>query len=58
VSSTQVISTAIFGVGSAERLTRVRWQVAGDMITAWVLTLPMTGALAGLIVWLLKGSGL
>ena len=55
VSSTQVISTAIFGVGSAERLSRVRWQVAGELITAWVLTIPMTALLAGLGWWLTRG---
>lgn len=55
VSSTQVVSTAIFGVGSAERPTKVRWQVAGEMISAWVLTIPATAALAGLTYALLKG---
>lgn len=55
VSSTQVISTAIFGVGSAERLSRVRWQVAGEMILAWVVTIPMTALVAGAGVWLSRG---
>lgn len=56
VSSTQVISTAVFGVGSAERLSRVR-QIARQMLTAWALTLPVTAGLAGLSIWLWKGSG-
>jgi PiT family inorganic phosphate transporter len=55
VSSTQVISTAIFGVGSAQRVSQVRWQVAGEMITAWLLTIPATAALGGLMFGLLKG---
>lgn len=58
VSSTQVISTVVFGVGTAERLSKVRWQIAQNMVTAWVLTLPVTAALAGLGFWLWKGSGL
>jgi len=58
VSSTQVISTAVFGVGSAERLSKVRWQIAQEMLTAWALTLPVTAVLAGLSIWLWKGSGL
>lgn len=57
VSSTQVISTAVFGVGSAERLSKVRWQIAREMLTAWALTLPLTAILAGLGIWLWKGIG-
>lgn len=40
VSTTHTISACIFGVGSSKRLSAVRWGVAGQMITAWVLTLP------------------
>jgi inorganic phosphate transporter, PiT family len=58
VSSTQVISTAVFGVGTAERLSKVRWQIAREMLTAWALTLPVTAGLAGLWLWMWKGSGL
>jgi PiT family inorganic phosphate transporter len=56
VSNTQVISTAIVGVGSAERMSKIRWQVAANMVTAWVLTIPVTAGLAGGVFWLLKGS--
>jgi PiT family inorganic phosphate transporter len=49
VSTTQVVSSAIMGVGSAERLSKVRWGVAGDIFTAWVLTLPLTALLAALL---------
>lgn len=52
VSSTQLIGTAIVGVGSAERLSKVRWQVAATMVTAWLMTIPVTAILAGLGVWL------
>jgi PiT family inorganic phosphate transporter len=49
VSTTQVVSSAIMGVGSAERLSKVRWGVAGNIATAWFLTIPATAAVAALI---------
>lgn len=48
VSATQVISSSILGVGSAERLSKVRWGVAGHILTAWLLTIPISGLLAAL----------
>jgi len=48
VSTTQVVSSTILGVGSAERLSKVRWGVAGNILTAWVLTIPASGILAAL----------
>jgi len=41
VSTTHVITTSIMGVGATRRLTAVRWGIAGKIILAWVLTLPM-----------------
>lgn len=58
VSSTQVVSTSVFGVGAAERPSKVRWQVAREMLSAWALTIPVTATLAGGLLWLWKGSGL
>ncbi len=49
VSTTQVVSSAIMGVGSAERPNKVRWDVARQIVTAWVLTIPVTAAVAALI---------
>jgi PiT family inorganic phosphate transporter len=46
VSTTHVISGAIFGVGSVKRLSAVRWQVARTMVIAWVLTIPATAVVA------------
>ena len=46
VSTTQVVSTAIMGVGAAERLSKVRWGVAGEIVSAWLLTIPATALLA------------
>ena len=48
VSTTQVISGAIMGVGSSQGLRHVRWGVARRILIAWVLTLPAAGILAAL----------
>lgn len=53
VSTTQVVSSAIIGVGSAERLGKVRWSVAGDIVTAWIVTIPVTALIAAGIYLLL-----
>ena len=53
VSTTQVVSSAIIGVGSAERLGKVRWSVAGDIVIAWIITIPVTALLAAGIYLLL-----
>jgi len=46
VSASQVVSSAIIGVGSAERMSKVRWSVAEEMIMAWLITIPASGLLA------------
>jgi len=51
VSTTQVISGAIMGVGSSQGLRHVRWGVARRILIAWVLTLPAAGILAA-VAWL------
>lgn len=48
VSTTHVISSAIMGVGSSDRLSAVRWGVAGNIVLAWILTIPASGAVAAL----------
>ena len=53
VSTTQVMSSAITGVGAAERLSMVRWGVMKDMLIAWMLTIPITAALAAIAMALL-----
>jgi len=52
VSTTHVISSSIMGVGSAKRLSSVRWSTGQQMITAWVITLPVTALLACIIYWI------
>ena len=46
VSTTQVVSSAILGAGSADRVSKVRWTVARDIAVAWVLTIPVSALLA------------
>jgi PiT family inorganic phosphate transporter len=53
VSTTQVVSSSIIGVGSAERLGKVRWSVAGDIVTAWIVTIPATALLSAGVYYLL-----
>ena len=56
VSTTQVVSSAIIGVGSSERLSKVRWGVAGDIVTAWLVTIPATALVAAGVYWLLTNT--
>ena len=46
VSTTHTITGAIVGVGAAQRVSAVRWGVAGRIVWAWVLTIPMSAAIA------------
>jgi PiT family inorganic phosphate transporter len=43
VSTTHTITGAIVGVGAARRVSAVRWNVASNIVVAWVLTLPAAG---------------
>jgi PiT family inorganic phosphate transporter len=54
VSTTQVVSSAILGVGSAERLSKVRWGVMRQIVTAWLTTIPVSAVLAALMVLVVK----
>ena len=54
VSTTHVISSAIMGVGSSDRFSAVRWGIAGNIVVAWVLTIPASGLVAGLVYAVLR----
>jgi PiT family inorganic phosphate transporter len=54
VSTTHVISTAIMGVGASDRFSAVRWGVAGDIVVAWILTIPAAGIVAAVAYVVLK----
>jgi PiT family inorganic phosphate transporter len=52
VSTTHTIAGAIMGVGATRRLSAVRWGIAGQIVAAWVLTIPTSAAIAALIYYL------
>lgn len=54
LSTTQVISTSIMGVGATRGLSAVRWGIVGSIIWAWVLTIPLTFAFSGGMMWLYR----
>ena len=54
VSTTQVVSSAIMGVGAAERVNKVRWGVVREIATAWLLTIPATALVAAGLYWVLN----
>jgi phosphate/sulfate permease len=53
VSTTHVISASVMGVGATRRRSAVRWGVAGNIVTAWVLTIPAAAAVAALVLVIL-----
>ncbi len=53
VSTTQVVSSAIMGVGVAERANKVRWTVAQEIATAWLLTIPSSALVAAGLYWII-----
>ena len=54
VSTTHVISSGILGVGSAHRLKGVKWDTAQRMLITWVITLPITALIAGVLYYILN----
>jgi PiT family inorganic phosphate transporter len=58
VSTTHVIAGSVMGVGARQRLSAVRWGVAGNMVVAWIMTGPITAVIAAAITLLLLAVGL
>jgi PiT family inorganic phosphate transporter len=54
VSTTQVVSSSILGVGAAQRKSQVRWGVMTDILLAWILTIPAAAVMAALLYFPLK----
>lgn len=52
VSTTHTITGAIVGVGSAKRISAVRWGVAGNIVWAWIFTIPASAFIAAIAWWL------
>jgi PiT family inorganic phosphate transporter len=55
VSTTHTITGSIVGVGATNRLSAVRWGLAGRIVWAWVLTIPAAGLMAAAAYWILAG---
>jgi inorganic phosphate transporter, PiT family len=58
VSTTHTITGAIVGVGATRRLSAVRWGIAGRIVWAWVLTIPMSAIIAAATFYLLSALGM
>jgi PiT family inorganic phosphate transporter len=56
VSTTHTITGAIVGVGAARRVSAVRWNVATSIVWAWVITMPVAGALGAAFYFLARGA--
>jgi PiT family inorganic phosphate transporter len=54
VSTTHVITGAIAGVGAARRISAVRWGLAGRIVWAWLLTIPLSAGIAGICYYALR----
>jgi PiT family inorganic phosphate transporter len=51
LSTTHVISGAVMGAGATKRFSAVRWGIAGNIVTAWILTIPAAGLVAAACYW-------
>jgi PiT family inorganic phosphate transporter len=52
VSTTHTITGAIVGVGASRRVSAVRWNIAKDIVIAWVITMPAAAVVAAVFYWL------
>ena len=57
VSTTHTITGAIVGVGAARRVSAVRWNIAKNIVVAWVITMPMAGVIAAIFYALARSVG-
>ena len=56
VSTTHTITGCIIGAGAARRASAVRWQVAQNVMIAWLITIPASAAVAALFYWLARSG--
>jgi inorganic phosphate transporter, PiT family len=57
VSTTHTVTGAIIGVGAARKVSAVRWNIAGNIVVAWIITLPASALVAALFYWLSEYFG-
>ena len=55
VSTTHVVSGSVMGAGATKRLSAVRWGVAGNIVFAWILTIPAAAVVAAALYWPVQG---
>jgi PiT family inorganic phosphate transporter len=55
LSTTHVISGGVLGAGATQRLSAVRWGVAGNIVVAWIVTIPAAALVAALFYWPVQG---
>jgi PiT family inorganic phosphate transporter len=55
VSTTHVVSGSVMGAGATKRLSAVRWGVAGNIVFAWLLTIPAAAIVAAALYWPVQG---
>ena len=51
LSTTHVMSGAVMGAGSTKRFSAVRWGIAGNIVVAWILTIPAAALVAAACYW-------
>src|SRR5213079_748766 len=51
ISTTHVVTGSVMGAGAVRRFSAIRWGVAGNIVSAWLLTLPMAGLVAGALYY-------
>jgi PiT family inorganic phosphate transporter len=56
VSTTHTVTGCVIGAGAARRASAVRWGIAGDVATAWVITIPASAMVAALFYWLISAD--
>lgn len=58
VSATHTITGSIVGVGASRRVSAVRWNIAKDIVIAWIITIPMSALIAAVFYWIASLFGL
>ena len=58
VSTPQVVSASIIGVGTAERVNSVRWEIAGSIVRAWIMTIPASALVAAALTLVVSRIGI
>jgi PiT family inorganic phosphate transporter len=56
VSTTHTMTGCVIGAGAARRASAVRWGVAGDVVVAWIITIPAAAIVAAIFYWLISGD--